>query len=203
MNENKGEVKKFFKDIIIILLVVTALRACIVEPYKIPSGSMLNTLLIGDRVLATKFNYGLRFPFVKKSLFRFRDPKRGDIVVFSRPDEVSTPNEDESKINIVKRAVGIPGDVIELKGSELFINGSKYDEPYAIYSNGGNVGNKKHFGPYTVPKDHVFLLGDNRDASRDSRFWEYNFLHMDLIKGKAMIIFYNFKKFTRTGKILR
>ena len=165
---------------------------------------MIPTLRIGDHILVSKLSYGVRFPYGIGLPFRIKDamifqydtPSRGDVVVFTRPDEIETPYEDESAINIIKRVVGIAGDVIEVKGSHLYVNGELQTEPYARWQeNGIPEGN---FGPEKVPEGYVLLLGDNRDHSRDSRFWSYPFLEVSRIKGKAFLIYWSWDNLKRT-----
>jgi signal peptidase I len=224
------------------LLVVFAIRSSVVEAFKIPSGSMIPTLLTGDYIFVNKFAYGFNLPFTdwlmdKPITLIPRAPaKRGDIVVFKYP-------KDES-IYFIKRVIGTPGDTIELKDKTLYVNGKAFEhvelEPQAaaeifkkmqepkytqpslhIYNE--HLDTKTHwimldttaystnnFGPVTVPPDHLFCMGDNRDFSNDSRFW--GFVPYQNVKGRAMIIWlslwldftnsqYTFRP-ERTGTIL-
>lgn len=195
------EVWSFFKTLAVFLAAAFVLRASVVEAFKIPSGSMIPTLRIGDHILVSKFSYGLRAPLVDTTLFDFDMPRRGDIVVFTRPDDPLTEHEDESSINIIKRVIGLPGDVVEVKNTRVYINNEVYNEPYARWDEGGiREGN---FGPETVPPGHVFLLGDNRDHSRDSRFWQTPFLEMNRIKGRALLIYWSWDDLSRIGMTIR
>lgn len=180
----------FLKTVVSFVIVLTFLRASVVEAFRIPSASMKPTLIEGDHILVNKLSYGLRFPFVPEALFEWSEPTRGDIVVFTRPDDPKTVAEDESDTNLIKRVIGLPGDRIEVRGDEVLLNGSVYTEDarYAKWVNGG----VNDFGPVTVPAGRVLLLGDNRDQSKDSRFWEDSpFLDMRRIKGRAFIIYWN------------
>jgi signal peptidase I len=197
----KNEIFSFFKTLGMILGLAMVLRVCVVEPFKIPSGSMIPTLQIGDFILVLKFRYGLRLPFVVDSVATWSEPQRGDVVVFSRPDDPNTPNEDDSKINIIKRVVGLPGDTIEVVGAKLLLNGKELEEPYARWADGGSL--EGYFGPKTVPEGHVLLLGDNRDHSKDSRFWTNPFLDMKRIKGKAVLIFWSWDSIGRVFTRIR
>mgnify|MGYP001291977708 CR=1 FL=1 len=188
----------FVKTLALFIAIAIVLRATVVEAYKIPSGSMLPTLQIGDHILVTKFNYGFRLPFLKKSLFVFNTPERGDIVVFTRPNDPNTLS-DESSINIIKRVIGMPGDRVEIVNGQVFINENLLIEPYAVWIEGG----EGHYGPYTIPTNNYLLLGDNRDQSKDSRYWHDPFLPIDLIKGKALIVYFNFSAFNRIGKLIK
>lgn len=184
-----GEFFSLIKSITVFLAIAFMLKGSVVEAFKIPSSSMQPTLEIGDHILVNKLSYGFRLPFVAKTLFEYRSPQRGDVVVFTLPDDSNTPEADESETNIIKRVIGTPGDRVMVRGTKLYINGQVYekDEDYAIWIAGG----KKNFGPVTVPPGKVLLLGDNRDASKDSRFWNDPFLDMNRIKGRAFIIYWN------------
>jgi signal peptidase I len=155
---------------------------------------------IGDHILVNKLSYGLRFPFVTKTLFDFRLPKHGDVVVFTLPDDPNT--------NIIKRVVGLPGDKVEVQGMKLLINDAIYDKDaeHAQWIFGG----KKDFGPVIVPENKVLLLGDNRDQSKDSRYWvDANgnpdpFLDVSRIKGRAFVIYWNSAfKFAHVFSLIR
>ena len=147
------------------------------EAFKIPAGSMIPTLRVGDYILVTRTYY------------ESNSPQRGEIVVFSRPEDPDT--------NLVKRIIGLPGDVVELRGTQLFINSEPYPEAYARYVYGGIE--QGSFGPVTVPGGHLFLLGDNRDNSRDSRFWSVPFLPIDRLKGKVLYIYFSLDDLKRIG----
>lgn len=196
-----SEIVSFVKTIIVLIIAAVILRASVVEAFKIPSGSMRPTLIEGDHILVSKLSYGFRLPFVTKMIWEFSQPQRGDVVVFTRPDEDGTL-EDESDINIIKRIVGLPGDTVEVRDAKLFINNQYYQEPYARWIEGGiREGN---FGPQKIPAGHVLLLGDNRDHSRDSRFWQNPFLDIKRIKGRALIIYWSWNSsfFSRLGKTI-
>lgn len=188
-----SQVKEFLnliKSLSVFLSIAFLLRASVVEAFKIPSSSMEPTLQIHDHILVNKLSYGLRLdPLTNESLAFFRIPKRGDVVVFKRHDDLETL-EDESDPNIIKRVIGLPGDEIEVKGTRVFINKEPYlaDDSYAIWVEGG----KKDFGPVRIPENHVMLLGDNRDQSLDARFWSTGpFLNVNHIKGRAFVIYWN------------
>lgn len=208
----KEEAISFFKTLATILLIAFGLRTCIIEPFKIPSGSMKPTLQIGDYILVLKFWYGLRLPFMTDSVVEWNEPKRGDVVVFTRPDDPRTPGEDDSSMHIIKRVVALPGDTVEVRSGHplsggaaqlghVLINGQPIAEPYARWVEGGAP--EGRFGPKTVPPGHVLLLGDNRDQSKDSRFWTEPFLNMRRIKGKAVLIFWSWDRLSRMGTAIR
>lgn len=196
---NWVELLSFIKTLAVLIVAVLFVRASIVEAFKIPSLSMFPTLKERDHILVGKLSYGLWLPFTKTMLFQWSLPDRRDIVVFTRPDIPATP-EDESSINIIKRVVGLPGDVVEVSGNRVFVDNQVLEEPYAVWDEGGN----RDFGPVKVPPDHVFLMGDNRDHSKDSRFWEDSpFLDSRRIKGRALIIYWNITDLGRMGKVVR
>ncbi|MCD4742401.1 MAG: signal peptidase I [Desulfobacteraceae bacterium] len=177
---------------VIVIAVVIALfiRTFVVQAYKIPSGSMKDTLLIGDHLLVNKFIYGVKIPFTDgKILIPIKDPEQGDIIVFKYPED---PKKD-----FIKRVVGIEGDVVKIVKKKLYVNGElkeykehvKYTDPI-IYP--VNLNNRDNLGPIKVPKDSLFVMGDNRDNSHDSRFW--GFVKLNAVKGEALIIHWSWKQ---------
>ena len=195
-----AELFSFLQTVVILVLLAGALNASVVQAFKIPSGSMKPTLQIGDHLLVSKLSYGIRLPLMTNTVYQYSTPKRGDIVVFTRPDDPMTP-EDDSSINLIKRVIGLPGDVVELQGTTLRINNQIYPEPYARYEDGGIQGGD--FGPVTIPTDHVLMLGDNRDHSKDSRFWTDPFLPIARIKGRALILYWSKAGLDRIGMVVR
>lgn len=165
-----------------VLLFVLIIRSFIFEPFRIPSGSMMPTLLQGDYIFVKKYSYGLRLPVIETEIIETGEPERGDVVVFRLPSE---PN-----VNYIKRVVGLPGDTIEYRDHRITVNGQPVplvpddeqpaagapprfieqldDRSHAIYV--ANPGNSVRDGVYQVPEGKYFMLGDNRDNSRDSRF---------------------------------
>ena len=212
-----------------VILIVFFLRSFLVEPFKIPSGSMIPTLLVGDFILVNKFTYGIRLPVINKKIIELGEPQRGDVMVFRYPPDPS--------MDYIKRVVGVPGDRVEYIDKRLTINGvlvetSKQDD----YLNTDRL----HFSPRyteklgsvehsilieddapayvpqvldfpgrdactytrsgvrcTVPAGHYFMMGDNRDASSDSRVW--GFVPEQNIVGKAFFIWFNFDNLKRIG----
>jgi signal peptidase I len=199
-NSQWVECFSLIKSLSIFFAIAFLLRASVVEAFKIPSSSMEPTLEIDDHILVNKLSYGLRVPLKAESVVEFKMPKRGDVVVFTLPDDPDTPEIDESDTNIIKRVIGLPGDIIMVRGTKLYINGKVYDEDekYAIWLLGG----RKDFGPVTVPPGKVLLLGDNRDQSKDSRFWPDPFLDAKRIKGRAFIIYWNLRLLGRMFHII-
>jgi len=161
------------------------IRTFVIQAYKIPSGSMLETIQLGDHILVNKFIYGIKIPFIHKTLIHITNPKRGDIIVFIPPD---APDKD-----YIKRVIGIPGDVIQIKNKQLYRNGKLVKEPYVMHTDPNilpaSVSPRDNFGPVTVPPGHLFMMGDNRDDSLDSRFW--GFASLNMVEGKAMFIYWS------------
>ena len=189
--KKKSVLREYIEAAAIAVLLALFIRTFIVQAFKIPSGSMEPTLLIGDHILVNKFIYGVKIPFINKTLVPLGEPKRGDVIVFIYP-------EDKSK-DFIKRTIGLPGDTIQITDKKVTINGRVYDDPHAFYSVKGKVWpdtpGKSHLGPLTVPQDHLFVMGDNRDHSYDSRFW--GFVPLESVKGKAFIIYWSWPHWKR------
>ncbi len=175
--------------------VALVFRVALVQPFKIPSASMEDTLLIGDYILVNKFSYGFSWFNRGPRFLELSKPKRGDIVVFVYP-------HDRTK-DYIKRCIGLPGDVIEVKNKDLFVNGVRQEESYVKHADlrtlkpGEGPGfDRDFFGPVTVSEGHYFMMGDNRDNSSDSRAW--GFVDEKLIKGKAWIIYWHSNNFHPT-----
>ncbi len=168
----------------ILLAVVLALivRWVLVQPFHIPSGSMEKTFLEGDRVLVNKYVYGIRNPFTNKIVMEIDRPERWDVVVFIAPDE---PDKD-----YVKRVVGLPGETLALTNGELFINGAKIaDNPHAHYDNSSLSLSARNFGPTLLKEDEYFMMGDNRDNSRDSRY--FGAVNISAMRGRAWRLYWS------------
>lgn len=195
------ELYENIKSLAYLLVIALCLRATVVEAFKIPSSSMEPTLQIGDHILVNKLSYGLRLLFFQKeAIWQYSTPSRGEIVVFTLPDNPRT-SEDESDTNLIKRVIGLPGDTLEVRGTNVFINGTRYanDDKYASWLSGG----VKDFGPVIIPKDKLFMMGDNRDFSKDARYWADPFLSIERVKGRAFIIYWNASMFRRILRIPR
>jgi signal peptidase I len=171
----------------IAVLLALFIRTFVVQAFKIPSGSMEPTLLIGDHIFVNKFIYGIKIPFLRKTLIPINNPSRGDIIVFIFP-------KDESK-DFIKRLIGLPGEKIEIRGSEIFIDGKQFDDPYGDYKDRNNPGEPCLFCTVTVPEGHYFVMGDNRNNSEDSRYW--GFVPANSIKGKAFIVYWSWPHWKR------
>ncbi len=212
-----------------VILVVFVLRSFLFEPFKIPSGSMIPTLLVGDFILVNKFTYGIRLPVINKKIIDINSPKRGDVMVFRYPEDPS--------LDYIKRVIGLPGDTVSYQNKRLTINGQAVDtqktgdylHPERLYYSEQFVeklGDVEHrmlndsdapaFVPDAaqfpnrencsynasgvvckVPAGHYFMMGDNRDNSRDSRAW--GFVPEQNIVGKAFFVWLNFSDFSRIG----
>ena len=185
IRKKKSVVREYAEAIAIAILLALFIRTFVVQAFKIPSGSMLPTLLIGDHLLVNKFIYGIRVPFSGKVLVPLKDPKSGDIIVFKFPKDRS--------IDYIKRVVGVPGDKIEVKNKKVYRNDKLAEDPFAHFTSTtilpGSVSPKDNFGPITVPEGKYFVMGDNRDNSSDSRFW--GFVETNDVLGKAMIIYWS------------
>jgi signal peptidase I len=196
-SERKKPVWREYAEIILIALALALpVRAFVFQAFKIPSGSMLDTLLIGDHLLVNKFVYGPRIPLTHAYIFQNEDPRVGDIVVFEFPDDPS--------LDYIKRIVGCPGDTLEMRNKVLYRNGQIVNEPYVRLTPTRDV-RRDNFPPIAVPAGHYFVLGDNRDESLDSRFWKMRFVERGAIHGKAWRLYWSWADLTdiRWGRIGR
>jgi len=210
-------VLRFSKSFFPVFAFVFVLRAFVVEPFRIPSGSMIPTLLIGDFILVNKYQYGIKSPIFNSQLIKIGNPQRGDVVVFRYPLDPSTP--------FIKRVIGLPGDSIRVDNKHVYVNGKEVvwqnEKTYiGVQSAARHTGSKVHQeligeqlhqvlissdryaigGNFNVPSAHYFVLGDNRDNSRDSRFW--GFVPKENLMGKAFYIWFNWDggpNFSRAG----
>ena len=183
--KTKSTLREYAEALAVAFLLALFIRTFIVQAFKIPSGSMLPTLQIGDHILVNKLRYGVRLPVLGERVVKFADPKRGDIIVFVYPVD---PQKD-----FIKRVIGQPGDTVEIKHKQIFINGEKIEDPFGNWVDGPGENSRltprDNYGPVTVPADKVFVMGDNRDRSYDSRFW--GFVPLDDVKGKAFVIYWS------------
>lgn len=203
------------RALVFAVLIALGIRSFVVEPFKIPSGSMIPTLLVGDYILVNKFAFGIRMPVTGKQLIPIGEPKRGDVIVFRFPDN--------TRIDYIKRIVGMPGDTVEMRDGRLWVNGQKVErdslQPYAyldlnrsrerrkrMYREinpddvsynivlepeerlGAAQRNKGWSGTWKVPENRYFMMGDNRHDSADSRMWKKSFVTPEQIKGRAFRI---------------
>jgi signal peptidase I len=183
--KKKSTFREYTEAIIIAILLALFIRTFVIQAFKIPSGSMLPTLQIGDHLLVNKFIYGIRVPFTGKTLVPIKDPKHGDIIVFRYPKDRST--------DYIKRVVGVSGDKVLIKNKKLFINDRAVEDPHAHFTSPiilpASTNPKDNFGPISVPQGKLFVMGDNRDNSSDSRFWGY--VDSTDVLGKALIIYWS------------
>jgi signal peptidase I len=177
----KSVVREYAEAIIIAIVLALFIRTFVIQAFKIPSGSMKPTLLVGDHILVNKFIYGVKLPFTDKILISLSEPERGDVVVFKFPLD--------TRKDYIKRVIGLPGDRVELVDKQLLINGRPTEDPHASYSMSGSM---RMYGPVTVPADHLFVMGDNRDESSDSRVW--GFVPRPYLKGKAFLIYWSWDR---------
>jgi signal peptidase I len=199
---------EWVKSIAFALVVWLFLRTFLVEAFRIPSGSMENTLLVGDFLFVNKLLYGAEVPVLHKRLPAVREPRRGDVVIF---DSV-----EEADLKVVKRLVGVPGDTLAMESGQLIRNGQPVDEPWARHGNPGAYADAfyrakmrrwqvEHFvgadsasyhpdlqdwGPIEVPPGHFFMMGDNRDDSYDGRYW--GFLPRENVRGRPLVVYFSF-----------
>lgn len=171
--------------IVIAILLALFIRTFVVQAFKIPSGSMLPTLQIGDHILVSKFIYGIRMPFTGTVLLPISQPQIDDIIVFKFPQDPS--------LDYIKRVQGVPGDRIEIKDKNLYVNGTLFPDTHGVFLDSmilpASVAPRDNFGPVTVPAGQLFVMGDNRDNSFDSRFW--GFVDMSAVRGKAWRIYWS------------
>jgi len=181
-NKPKSQVREWAESIIIALILALIIRTFIVQAFKIPSGSMIPTFKIGDRIFVNKFLYGAKVPFTNFRLPGLREPGRGDIVVFISTE---TPKKD-----FVKRLIAKGGEKVAIKDGSIYVNGESIEEPASIrsfyYYNRGDFGSEG--GAVTVPEGSYFMLGDNSASSRDSRYW--GFVPKENVLGKVVLIYW-------------
>lgn len=201
-----GWVWEWTKSILIALVLFLVIRTFVVEAFRIPTGSMENTLLVGDFLLVNKAVYGAQVPATGLSMPAFGQPERGDVVVFVPPHGVNK--------NYVKRLVGVPGDTLEMRQKVLYVNGQEMEEPYVQHTDpltdhisvpemlwqreylapgveGGSYRpTRDTWGPLVVPESRFFMLGDNRDDSEDSRYW--GFVDQAAIRGQPLFVYFSY-----------
>jgi signal peptidase I len=183
----KSLVREYAEAIVVAVVLALVIRALVVQAFTIPSGSMMDTLLVGDYILVNKFLYGPELPLTELRLPALRDPQRGDIIVFKYPQD--------EKRDFIKRIVATAGERVQVRGHQVLVNGKPLREPYTKPVDGGVRGSEAYCGyaygcePTLVPPDSYFVMGDNRDNSQDSRYW--GFVKRDKIKGKAFLIYWS------------
>jgi signal peptidase I len=178
--KKKSKVREYAETLVIALVIALFVRSFVVQAFKIPSSSMEPTLLVGDHILVNKFIYGIRIPVIGKKVFPFSQPRRGDIIVFIFPN-------DRSK-DFIKRAIGLPGEKVEIKQRMIYINDRLIEDPWGHFSSWG-PGARDTYGPIMVPPHSLFVMGDNRDNSEDSRYW--GFVPLNDVLGKAFVMYWS------------
>lgn len=197
--------REWLKSVVIALALFLVLRSTLVEAYKIASGSMEGTLFAGDFLIVNKLVYGAELPFLNARIPGFREPSRGDVIIFQAPPD--------TRQSFVKRVVGTPGDTLAMRDGRLYRNGTYENEPYAVHTNRRVRAARREFdwqlpylvgsgsarqyrptrddwGPLVVPPNNYFVLGDNRDNSQDSRYW--GFVPDSLVRGQPVFVYYSY-----------
>jgi signal peptidase I len=191
--EKKSTIREYYEALLIAVIFVNFARIFVFQAFKIPTGSMEDNLKIGDHIIVNKFMYGPDGNGPFSGLFPLRDVKQGDIIVFRYPLQPDT--------DFVKRVIGMPGDVITVKDKKVAVNGKQLNEPYVIHVDPQTYPaqpalpepyrSRDQYGPYTVPPDSYFAMGDNRDRSSDSRYW--GTVPRSMIKGRAFMVYWSFR----------
>jgi signal peptidase I len=185
----KSTAREYFESVVVAVILALFARTFVFQAFKIPSGSMKPNLLVGDHLLVNRMIFAPTPSATERALLPVRAIRRGDIIVFTSPEDPD--------IDLVKRTIGLPGETVELRNQTVFVNGQALEEPYAHYlfppsGEGESVALdvRRKYGPVTVPAGHYFMMGDNRDDSRDSRFW--GFMPGSYVKGQALFIYWSF-----------
>ncbi len=187
MEKKKTRTREYIESILIAALIALLVRSFVIQAYKIPSGSMEPTLLVGDHLLVNRMSYVVKMPFVDNVLFTTGKPKRGDIIVFRYPED---PTKD-----YIKRVIATGGETVEIRNKAIFIDGKKIKDPWGHFrpepASRGFLPfiDKDNIPPVKVPQDSYFVMGDNRDNSLDSRYW--GFVEKRHLVGKALIIYFS------------
>ena len=189
----KSTLREYFESIVIAVILALFIRTFVVQAFKIPTGSMEENLLIGDHLLVNKFVFGPTESALERALLPAGTIRRRDIIVFKYPEE---PERD-----FIKRVIGLPGETVEVREKRVYINGTALDEPYVHFLTAPAGPSEFHevtsfdvrerYGPVTVPANHYFVMGDNRDNSQDSRYW--GFLPRENVKGKSLVIYWSYQ----------
>jgi signal peptidase I len=201
--KKKSGLRENVEAILVAIVLALFIRTFVIQAFKIPSGSMKQTLLVGDHILVNKFIYGVKIPFLQTTIIPITNPKRGDIVVFKFPEE---PSKD-----FIKRVIGVAGDKVEVRDKKVYVNNKLLNHDHGIHTDSydlpASVQPRDNFGPVIVPPHKLFVMGDNRDQSYDSRFW--GFVDLKAVKGKALMIYWSWDKdnfgvrWNRIGHLLK
>ncbi|PIE55787.1 MAG: signal peptidase I [Desulfobulbus propionicus] len=183
--EKKSAIRENLEAIVVAVILALIIRTFVIQAFKIPSGSMLPTLQIGDHILVTKFIYGVKVPFSGKVLIPVKQPQANDIVVFRYPQD--------PELDYIKRVIGVEGDVVEIRDKKVMVNGKPFNDLHGTWTDTrilpASAGPRDNFGPVTVPPNKLLVMGDNRDNSFDGRFW--GFVDLKAVKGKALVIYWS------------
>jgi len=185
MSGKRSTFREYVEAALWALVLTLFLRAFVIQAFRIPSESMLDTLLVGDFLFVNKFEYGPKIPFTHIRLPGLRAPRRGDVIVFQFPQNPS--------VDFIKRCVATGGQTLEVHDKQVSVDGVKLAEPYAVHKDPNirppGYDFRDNYGPFTVNPGELFMMGDNRDNSNDSRYW--GTLKLDLIKGRAMFLYWS------------
>jgi signal peptidase I len=193
-DQRKSTVREYYEALLIAVIFVNFARIFVFQAFKIPTGSMEDNLKVGDHIIVNKFIYGPPGNEFFNKILPLREIRRGDIIVFRFPLD--------PKVDFVKRVIGLPGDTVEVHDKMVSINGKRLDEPYTLFVEPGLIYPlnpllpeqyrfRDQFGPYVVPENSYFAMGDNRDRSHDSRYW--GAVPRGMIKGKAFLVYWSFR----------
>jgi len=201
--KKKSGLRENIEAILVAIVLALFIRTFVIQAFKIPSGSMKETLLIGDHILVNKFIYGVKVPYLQTTIVPITNPKHGDIVVFKFPED---PTKD-----FIKRVIAVAGDVVEVRDKQVYVNRKLLNHDFGIHTDSyifpSSVQPRDNFGPVVVPEKSLFVMGDNRDQSYDSRFW--GFVDLKALKGKALMIYWSWDKenfgvrWNRIGHLLK
>jgi signal peptidase I len=202
----KSVAREYLESLVVAFILATFIRTFVVQAFKIPTGSMENNLLIGDHLLVNKVVYSPSLGRLEDAGMAKRPIQRGHVVVFKYPED--------SNRDFIKRVIGLPGETIEIRAKRVYINGQPLDEPYVHFLEPPlrpedpeygirSDGQGDNYGPRTVPEGQLFVMGDNRDNSKDSRYW--GFLPADQVKGRALMVYWSYEasreEYHRTGYV--
>lgn len=201
--------REYGEAFLVAAILALIIRAFVVQAFKIPSGSMENTLLIGDHLLVNKFIYGMKIPFSDSRILTIRHPRQGDIIVFEFPEDRGKGYFERR--DFIKRVIAVPGDVVEVRDKQVYVNGQHYVLAQAVHKESvtipANLSPRDFFPPYKIPQGSYFVMGDNRDRSYDSRFW--GVVTEEEIKGLAFIKYWSWDaerflpRLTRIGGLIQ
>ncbi len=203
----KSVAREYLESIVVAVILALFIRTFAVQAFKIPTGSMQPNLLIGDHLLVNKLVYSPSSGPLEDMLLAKRPVRRGDVIVFKYPED--------PKRDFIKRVIGLPGETVEVRGKTVYVDGRTLVEPYAHFLDQRLRPNdpeyalesdaRDHWGPQVVPAERLFVMGDNRDNSRDSRYWSDPFLPRDQVKGRALLVYWSYEasteEYRRTGVI--